>query len=211
MALAKDTTGGGRATSATSLTVSLTLAGTANSALWAFGFSNGGDFMTGVTWNGTPMILDRKQLASTSGQYIYSFYLPNPASGTHNLVFSTSSSTIIDGSAICLTGARQTGIPDAGTSNESTNTTITTNLTTLTDNCWTLLYSGGDRQPTASTGSTLENSQSDACLFSSNGAITPAGSTSMVITRAAGGSNAQIMVSVAPFVLSTFVPKIIII
>jgi hypothetical protein len=197
MAIAPDATGGSRGTSTTSLTYSHTCTGS-NLLLLVGGFLSAGDVITGVTYAGVSMTQLIKQITSVSSYGVYMYGLLAPNTGANNVVISASSSGVIDGSSTSYTGVKQTGLPDASIANDSVLTTITTTLTTITDNCWTALYSAGDRTPSASTGSTLRNSQSDGALFDSNGAITPAGSTSMTITRAVGGSNGQVMISFAP-------------
>lgn len=200
MAIALDTTGGDAVTTGTSLTYSHTCTGSNLILLvdvWVT--STGSDVVTGVTYNSVSMTLVDKQ--AVGSQYHYAYYLLGPATGAHNVVVSTSSSQTIGSSSISYTGVKQSGQPDASAKQVvGSSTGSTTTLTTIADNCWTVLLTASNRNETASTGSTFRKGgvTINAYIFDSNGAKTPAGSTSMSTTHATGASCGYIMVSIAP-------------
>ena len=185
MAIARDTFTNGAFTSGTSHTFSHTCSGT-DRFLFVHAFKNStSDTITSASYGGVAMTLLHKFSPGVS-RYLYVFYLTNPASGANNVVISSSSSTAIGGNAASYTGVSQTGQPEVSTTAVGTGSPNTTTLTTTTDNSWTVLFTlGNNADPTASTGSTFFGQNSiygDADVFDSNGAISPAGSTSMSLT-----------------------------
>ena len=134
-------------------------------------------------------------------RWIYMWYLINPASGAHNVVVSASGTSLIGGMAVSYTGAKQSAQPDAFATNSSSGaTSITTSVTTVANNCWTVLYSKIDGTAiTAGTGSTQRVNNTGKALFDSNSALTPAGSKSMTLTDAASPHWGVVMASFSPF------------
>ena len=167
------------------------------------------DDITGVTYNTVAMTLVNK-VKIPGDRYIYLWYLIAPATGSNNVVVTTSTSGgFVGASATSYTGAKQSGQPDANTTNTVTGNSLTGTLTTIADNCWTVL--AGEQNgatPTAGTGSTLRTTSQNPELFDSNGAITPAGSTSMTITGSSGNGMALVMASFAPAVSASAQPAI---
>ena len=163
----------------------------------AFASSN---VITSITYNLVPMTLISEVEETTSGYLIYLFYLVAPATGANNVTIVGSVSAVIGGFSSSYTGADPTGVPDASTSHAGTPaTTFTTTLTTVKNNCWTILWAkASSGTPAAGSGtSQLINAYSDL-LGDSNGVITPAGSHSMAVTEAASPTWASIMASFAP-------------
>lgn len=199
--------------SGTSATVSHTCSGS-NRLLVAGVWLSSADDLTGVTYNSVSMTQIAKKKSGTGSEWLYLYYLLAPDTGANNIVATQSGSTDIRIRATSYTGVLQSGQPDASTTNDSTSTitTLTTNLTTVADNCWTVLFErNGCGNITASTGTTLRSSSDSLIIGDSNGAITPAGSTSMAVNFASCNLNTSIMASFAPVIGSTFTPRAIII
>lgn len=167
----------------------------------AFNQSNA-DTITSCTYNGVAMTLITKQVNSTD-RFLYMFYLINPATGANNVVITANTSANnIGGGASSYTGVKQLGQPDASTSKTASGTTITTNLTTISDSCWVILFTTTSAAvPAASTNSTLRTPNNVPVggekIFDSNGVVSPAGSFSMAITGS-GGAIGVIMASFSP-------------
>lgn len=198
MAIAFDTFSDGTSGTATSITWTHTTAGTDRILfVGALGHSDGTDNITGATYNSVAMTLSTKSKGNLD-RYIYLFYLKNPASGANSVVVSASSSTEIYGVSTSYTGALQTGGMDASVSTTGTGTSLTSTLTTVADNCWTVLSGWGSGvAPTAGTGSTARTAGIPR-LFDNNAAITPAGSTSMTINLSSSVAVTTQMASFAP-------------
>lgn len=161
--------------------------------------------VTGVTYNGVGMT----ELGTTTTQSnfsgIYLFGLANPATGSNTVSISfTGSPLLILACASSYSGANSVG---TAVTNRVTATSITTTVTTVADNSWTILGCGSDSHATtAGTGSFLR--QQDATyqaitLYDSNAAITPAGSYSMVVNDAISDFLATVMVELKQTVVSS--------
>lgn len=200
MAIALDAAvNGGLGIGVTSLTWSHTCTGS-DRILFVGAFGDfATDAITGATYAGAAMTLvDKRQI--TGDRWVYLFYRIAPATGANNVVVSANASIAIGGDSASYTGAKQSGQPDASATNVAgAATSITTSVTTIADNCWTILLAknngGGD--PSAGTGSTRRAFGNEMGIFDSNAAITPAGAYSMQVT--ANSSNwAAVMASFAP-------------
>src|SRR6185436_7510389 len=199
--IATDATSTGVVTgSVTSLTVAHTITGT-NTILFAGVTSATTDLISGATFNGVAMTLINKVQTPTD-RWTYLFYLVAPASGTHNVVVTASSTVdVIAATNASYTGAQQTGVPDAQTTNTvNPATSITTSVTTVANNCWTLLYTNGLGVASGGTGSTsrIVTGTTNDGIYDSNAAITPAGSHSMTINIGSSTARSVIMASFAP-------------
>lgn len=169
------------------------IAGTANS-------------VTGVTYNGVAMtqygVLER---AATS-EYQYMYYLVGPSTGANNIVVSTSNTLdAFQCSNASYTGVQQTGQPDSYvTVAPSSSGGITATTTTVADNCWLAGFFCSDTAGswTAGANTTLRDASGNNQFCDSNGAKTPAGSYSLITTKASGIDSGQ-MVSISPFTAST--------
>lgn len=165
---------------------------------------DGGDFVTGVTYNGVAMTNGGKIALGTT--QIYIFYLASPATGTHNIVISANNAACdTRGGASSYSGVTG-GFGNSTTLNNTTASPFTTTLTTPSDNCWTVLAVGGTNAVTASTGSNFRSSDSGSdgrftCFYDSSGAITPAGSHSMSVTHSGTVANSSVMLSMTPTTL----------
>jgi len=173
-----------------------------NRILFVGFFSDAVDSVTGVKYNDVSLTLIDKIQVHTD-RYIYLYYLIAPATGEHNIVCSGSDSKA-DWNCIGVsyTGAKQSAQPDEDTTDggDATYTDeITTTLTTVADNCWTILVGKNTvATPTAGTGSTLRQGDSGIGVYDSNGVITPAGETSMQITHGSNAYWGTVMASFTP-------------
>lgn len=157
------------------------------------------DLTTGVTYNGVSMTrLDGR----TSDFYMTTYGLANPASGANSVVVTCSVATNIIPHSISYTGVNQTGQPEVlGRNNNTSSTSLTTTLSTSTDNSWTMKFmrknTGGSA--TAGAGTTVRVNDTTYGLHcaDSNGAITPAGSTSLILNHSTS-SKWSLMYAFAP-------------
>lgn len=167
----------------------------------------GSDDISSVTYAGVSMSLSIKQTtANSDNRFTYLYYLAAPATGSNNVAVSCTSPCphyVLVGASSYAGVAQVT--PEATTSAiQPTNGNITTTLTTLTNNDWTILMAQTDSfGPTAVSGATrraVDATYGNWSLFDSNGAITPAGMTSMIVTNdpLANGIT-TLMVAIAPF------------
>lgn len=159
--------------------------------------------ITGITWNGTAMSLIGTPYTNSGGDTLYLWELINPTTGD---IIVTRTGTTNSGfcQAISHSGAKQSSQPDATASANTTTTSLATNITTVADNCWTILgtYDSDGGTITASTNSTQRNALTTYCkLFDNNTAITPAGAYTMTVTRASGSSPfSGVIASISPAV-----------
>jgi len=164
----------------------------------------GGDHLTGITYNGVSLTkVDSSLNAQTDGNYTYLYYLLNPATGAHNVVVSTNNAgDSIAASSTSYKEVKQTAQPDAHSNGSSSENNLAQSVTSVADNCWTVMgcaiigsYSvgGGTTQRAGAIGF----GGGTNAIFDSNGAIHPAGSTSLNITT--GASTEAAMASFAPF------------
>lgn len=203
-AIALDTSvNGGLANPATSLTYAHTVTGT-NPIIFVGAFGAiGSDNITGVTYAGVSMsLVDKEQISGD--RWLYLFLLTAPSTGANNVVISANASIAIGGQSASYTGVKQTGQPDAFTKNTGTSvTSLTTTLTTIADNSWTfMVLKTIGNGPIAGSGTVRRQTANNMAIFDSNGAITPAGSASLIATF--GSDNvASVMASFAPFVAAS--------
>lgn len=204
MAIALDTFSNGNFISGTTRTFQHTCTGSDLILFVEAVINTSTDLVTGVTYNGVSMT--RIQTVSpTANRRLYLYYLIAPATGSAlNVVITASSSTAIGGNAVSYTGVAQSGtIIDVSTTATDTTSPVATSLTTTIDNCWTILCTTVDSTSpfTASTGSTFRvqnTTYQDVSIFDSNGAITPAGSTTMTVTVVTITTAGTIMAAFAP-------------
>ena len=105
-------------TTGTSLTFSHTVSGS-NRVLIVAASSNGGDHITGITYNAVAMTQQAKLAVGTN--YVYLYYLIAPDTGAHDVVVSSGSSVVLVACAVSYTGVSQSGFPDASTSTSTLN------------------------------------------------------------------------------------------
>lgn len=143
-------------------------------------------------------------IATDSSGTLQIFGLIAPATGANNIIISSNNTnTQILACSASYTGVKQSGFPDAQTTNTTTATNLTTDLTTIADNTWMFLVSRTpSKLPTAGTNAFrrwFNTASGDAAtLFDTNAAQTPAGLHSMNINRSTSGSIYVSMASFAP-------------
>lgn len=199
---------------ATTATVSqgLTITGS-NTILFAGEWTSNGDDRSGVTppsYNAVSMTLVNKVLKAGGTQWGYIDYLIAPATGALDtyLFTATGVEARIEIALTAYSGAKQSAVPDNGTSgqavtNGSSVTTLVSTIISVTNSCWAILWDNDNFNPvTAGTNSTLlvnNHTTGDTALFDSGGSFT-AGSFSMTINSGSGAANvATNMVAFAPF------------
>lgn len=153
-----------------------------------------------VTYNGTSMTLLASVVYNFGVQEGYLYGLVAPASGSNNVSITVGTATAIVSTAVSYTGVKQIITPDASTTSSGSGATsgATLTLTTVADNCWTIMYvrGAGGSVIAAGSGTTLRNSGTTTNNFlDSNGPITPPGSTSLIFTLGSNQAYAAMMVS----------------
>jgi hypothetical protein len=151
------------------------------------------DLVTSVVDNNGSATMTRAGVKTDPGNSsIYLYYLLAPASGSSTITVTLSSSAQMFVGIADYTGVKQSAQPDGSVVTNistGTNTSLTTSITTTTDNDWMILAEGGyngNLPPAAGTGSTrrtFDGSFGTWGLFDNNAAITPPGSNSMTTTR----------------------------
>ena len=153
-------------------------------ALWVGVVGHTTDIITGVTYNGVAMTLVGHD-QGPSARWHYLFRLENPASGTHDVVVSASSSVAVGIYAASYTGVSPTGQPDSAVAGNATSATAALSTTTVANNCWTIMFGKNDvGVVSAGAGTTVRLTGSDdgGFLVDSNSAKTPAGSVTLTAT-----------------------------
>lgn len=186
MAISFDTATGSNNSGASILTYSHTCTGS-NLMLFVGIWNEDGDTNTGVTYNGVSMTLVGKHINQGSTWFQYLYYLVSPTTGAHNVVISRSTSSgRLRGDSSSYAGVTVPSI-DASNTGGSTSSPLTISLTTVLNNCWTVIAASNGQAVSAGSGTTARNGFSGvggvlSGIGDSNGPITPAGSTSMGVT-----------------------------
>lgn len=166
----------------------------------------GTDTISGVTYNGVAMTKIATAQVATR-RYSTLWYLINPASGSNNVVISSSETNVIEGLAASYTGAKQSGQPDAQNTNTAvSSSSIAVSVTSVADNCWHMMFVGntsGGSTSSAGSGTTQRVTGSTFfvgnAMLDSNGPKTPAGSYTLNNNQTDGTSElAAVAVSFAP-------------
>lgn len=166
--------------------------------------------VTGVTYNGVAMT--QAALRTSANDAHYSYVLVNPTSGANTVAVSftqNAGTTTAYCYALSYTGARQNSQPDASTqgNNGGTSNTLTTTITTVTNNCWVIGFSPNYAQSatSSSSGITNRNSSNNWILAGdSNSNVSPAGNYSMTHTVSGTADVYWNMVSLAPATEAAF-------
>ena len=214
MAIAFDTsTDGGVVNPASSLTYSHTCTGS-NRFLLVFAFGAlASDGITGATYGGVAMTEVSAGFQLTGDRKVFCWYLVNPASGANNVVVSASGSQVIGSFAMSYTGAKQSGQPDASNTGESpASTSFSLSVTTIADNCWTVLLTRTDgTNNTAGTDTTERlDSANGFAGFDRNADITPPGSSTLATSSSNQSPYGGWIVSIAPATAggAAFTPRV---
>lgn len=173
---------------------------TAGDVMFAFLSVSSLSATVGMTYNGVAMPPFASSVDSTFFK-IWGFFLIAPATGTHTLAPTTSAGSIVDVHFVTYVSTNQSVQPDASSTTAATSgTSLTANVTTIANNCWSVMYVLADAgNLAAGSGSTLRGSILGTAfgVFDSNGAITPAGSHGMSATFS-NGASCSIIASIAP-------------
>lgn len=216
---------GANSSTSTTLTWNHTVSGT-NTLLvvyvWIFAVSGSGFPATtnSVTYDGISMTEGTAALtANTSRQdYLYVFYLVGAPTGTHSVVVTNSGmppSYHSWGMSVSYDGVSQTGNPEASANagTESSSNSLSTNITTLSNNAW-LVGAGWEGNGGTWTGtgkfiallnySGSTDSSNASQTFDSNGGVGTAGTYSAGFTTTNSNPLSLVVLSLkpAPAVLS---------
>ena len=167
----------------------------------AYAFNSPAPVVSGVTYNGVAMTKVAAVNKQTNDEMSL-WYLINPATGSNNVVMTTSSAASNMGSCCAsYTGASQSGGIDSSNSGTANpNTTLTVSTTTIADNCWVVgTASTGSATLTLSTGFGATRATLAAYKCGDSNAVkSPAGSYSMTVTGSSSDSLGLIVASFAP-------------
>jgi Concanavalin A-like lectin/glucanases superfamily len=149
--------------------------------------TGGSSAITGVTYNGVALTAG-PSAQTPSDRYVTLWYGNVSDTGTNNVVVSASASVPLRFSAYSYSGVA-TASPSDGTdtSTGTTVTTISTDITTVTDNAWMFMFtkdSSGGKTVTSST-SDLVRMTADAgghSAIDTGGPITPAAANTMTVS-----------------------------
>lgn len=161
-----------------------------------------------MTYNGTSMTYVRAQ--NGSNVCIITFYILNPATGSHTITFTYNPGTNHrkSGASASYTGAKQSGQPDSssgGTAASAASLTLSTTI--VADNSWVVGSWANGNAMSAGTNTTERDEGSGAgntsntSIGDTNAAQTPAGSKSVQETSA-GGEWAGNVLSIQPLVVA---------
>ena len=210
MAIAYDTgVNAGRTSSTTTKSWSHTCTGSDRFLVVSVRLILGGTTAT-CTYNSVAMT--RESVEGTTNNWLVTFTLTAPATGSNTVAVTATGSGLIDACSASFTGVSQTGQPTLKTNDTtSSQDNLTLTETSTTDNSWFIGNVISSEKMVASTGATLRVSVGSGyyqAIFT-NGAITPAGSASMLITvNGSVFSYQQFMI--APVSVSSFIPKVMI-
>ena len=172
-------------------------------AVLAYASPSGGttDIVTGVTYNGVAMTRVDSLVSTQIPAVHYLYILPGAATGTHNVVISTSASSYQTADAWSYTGCAQSGQPDNHATGIQTTdqTSVTLTTTVNTPNSWLAAWQNNYRNGNAITPGANTTSRSAVGSFNvldTNGAQA-AGSQSMTDTYTTDRAG-WLLVSIAP-------------
>lgn len=186
-----------------SLTTAFTTTGS-NRMLFVGGWGGtGASNWTGVTYNGVAMTKVGERQVS-GDRWVYLYMLAAPASGSHNIVISESGVAGIDAWAASYTGANQVSTPDASAVANATATNTSASVTTIANNCWTIMsYKQAGAGGTAGSGTVQRiNTANGSQIYDSNSATTPAGVSTLNVNHSSI-AYALVIASFAPIAGTT--------
>lgn len=211
MVISFDNLSKGTTTSTNTKTFSHTVGTGDNTVLFVGTMQIGVDTITGVTFNGIPMTYYTTYIGSFRPSRIY--YLVNPPVGTYNVVISASTTNTMDGVAVSYFGVDQT-TPVIGhtTYSASSTTSISKDLTTISDNSWVAWWipdSSGGRTYTSTSGDSvrLTTDAGGKNWIDTGSAVTPEGLNTMSASINASTILDSIMFEIKEFSATTIFPK----
>lgn len=140
--------------------------------LLVLGIWCGADNITAASYNSVSMTFINKVAMSgaAAGQYIYLYYLVNPASGSNTVSVTATGSPGVYVSAVSYTGVKQTSpLESNNTQSVSSTTTLTTSTTTSTSNAWLVGYAYHNGTVVAGTATTLRGGSANVLSFMDSG------------------------------------------
>jgi len=204
MAIAYDSSSTAQQGSVSSITVAHTCTGTNLLLLVGVLTNDTSDLVTGATYNGVTMTRGGGQLASGAGYFGCWYFLINPATGTHNIVVSRSTTDLIGCMGSSYTGVKQTGFPDSSASGTDAAGNFVSTTTVVGSNAWlwaNVRASNGFSGVTGGTGTTGRQGVFGLAgiIADSNGTV-GTGSQSLNFNANAGGDCYWMIASFLPFV-----------
>lgn len=171
--------------------------------------STGADDIISVIYGSSPLTLAIKNPNTGSSgvlRFDYIYYLLNPATGTNNVVITATTSHILIAVAAYYSGVKQSGQPDATTTNGvyvGGFSTLTTSITTVSNNAWAILleqHDMGSLTTLAGAGASLrvtDPTYNQPTILDSGGPITPAGAFSMTTSMSSADEISHTIASFA--------------
>ena len=164
------------------------------------------------TYNGVSMTPVSNYLISNYNNNLDLFYLYAPATGSHNVVYSDSSSSHRAGMAISYTGVKQSGFPDSSAIyNGGGNPTSSVSTTVVASNCWLFGVGNADSGNNCNFSSNRTDRQSQSASSSqrgiiisdSNGTVSTGSQTYTITETSTNAQRGQVTLSIAPYVAPT--------
>lgn len=201
MAISLDTSLDLGNTTATSLTTSYTNSG---NILFVGVVEATTNKMSGVTYGGVALTESSGSPIQIPGdRFVHLFRIASPLTGANNVVITLTGSDFIQGIAASYNLSNGT-IDLGGNTTGSSIASLSKSLTTTIDNDWTIaMFAGNGGTASAGAGTTLRRAAAgfaQFALFDSNGAITPAGSTTLNVNITGTPNAAMIMNAFEPAV-----------
>lgn len=202
MAIAFDNSKGGLGGGA--FPFAYTCSGTSRLLIFTSVLISSGDNPPSPTYNGVALTQASKlNFSGTSWMYVY--YLLNPASGSNNIAITGTSPNVSH--IASYTGVSQAGFPDATATNSGSSTSLSNQITTVLDNCWSVMAIASTNGGTVTGGTNAVvrdsvNAVKTACILDTNTVITPPAMTTQACTVSGSNPFGIIQLSFAP--MNTF-------
>lgn len=155
------------------------------------------------TYNGVSAtrVLSNLQIG-LSGQYITTFYLNAPASGSNTIA--VTGGTLLGSAVLTYTGVKQSGQPasDSAGSGQGIGSSPSTNITTVTNESWVVVALAASTTPTGVTSWTIRGTNNTTFSVGDSNASVTAGSNTYGATLSGAentGMSAIELESLAPF------------
>ena len=208
MSIAFDASSNGIINPGTVLTVSHTCTGS-NRGLFAAIVGHTTDSITSVTYAGAAMTQVNKA-QTPGGRFCYLYYLGAPAAGANNIVITLPVSVLIECNAASYTGVSQSGQPEASNTNTGSSvTSLSTAVTTTTDNAWVVQAVAQNTSGLTAGASTTQRSANNiGALQDSNAAVTPVGSRTLIANGGGTRNMAAVIAAFAPTAADTTPPTV---
>lgn len=160
-----------------------------------------------VSYNGTAGVRIDKVTTSGSGNFDL-WYVIGAASGNANVAITAANNGTWQLGATAYTGARSNTVPDGHVVTDDIGSTTGTNtITSVSDNCWHVMYGtttvNDTRTVSAGANTTLRTGAGQVSgMFDGNGAITPPGSNSIIVTLSSSGEPISLGATFAPIIIT---------